>query len=130
MLKDAVGKDGTAVIKKKIMMLFINAGKSEPSRDHILSWDCPVIHLGLHIVCLAFHIRQSEKEQYQGSDARGVSAGAKRRHQGADEPCNKGFAPADPQTMPGMIVDLSLLPRRSVLVISHPVCVITTLMRS
>jgi hypothetical protein len=49
MLKDAVGKDGTAVIKKKIMMLFINAGKSEPSRDHILSWDCPVIHLGLHV---------------------------------------------------------------------------------
>lgn len=37
MLKDAVGKDSTAVIKKKIMMLFINAGKSEPFRNDILS---------------------------------------------------------------------------------------------
>ena len=54
MLKDAVGKDGTAVIKKKIMMLFLNAGKSEPSRDQILSCACPVIHLELHTVCLAF----------------------------------------------------------------------------
>ena len=30
LLKDAHGKDGTAVIKKKIMMLFINAAKREP----------------------------------------------------------------------------------------------------
>ena len=32
LLKDAHGKDGTAVIKKKIMMLFINAAKREPRR--------------------------------------------------------------------------------------------------
>lgn len=29
LLKDVCGKDGTAVIKKKIMMLFINATKSK-----------------------------------------------------------------------------------------------------
>ena len=30
LLKDLCGKDGTAVVKKKIMMLFVNASKSEP----------------------------------------------------------------------------------------------------
>ena len=34
LLKDAHGKDGTAVIKKKIMMLFINAAKREPRCLH------------------------------------------------------------------------------------------------
>ena len=29
LLKDVCGKDGTAVIKKKIMMLFVNASKRE-----------------------------------------------------------------------------------------------------
>ncbi len=29
LLKDVCGKDGTAVIKKKIMMLFVNASKSK-----------------------------------------------------------------------------------------------------
>ena len=39
LLKDLCGKDGTAVVKKKIMMLFVNASKSEALRSvHSRPW--------------------------------------------------------------------------------------------
>ena len=47
LLKDAHGKDGTAVIKKKIMMLFINAAKREPRQPEVY---CTAL-VDLHAIC-------------------------------------------------------------------------------
>ncbi len=56
MLKDAVGKDGTAVIKKNIMMLFINAGRSERLLETVSFPAIPhVMYLGQQMVHVACH---------------------------------------------------------------------------